>query len=236
MVRRIPSDVGGYVLVGGKSSRMGRDKALLELAGKPLALRAVEKLRLVCADVQVLGNRLELEAYAPLVRDLHVECGPLGGIEAALEHSRHAWNLFLPVDMPFLPWALLDWWVRMVIARKSARVAMFTVDGRPQPALCLLHKDVAPFVRRAVGRGEFKLFSALEEAAKELAAQEAEALDQVLLNLPWDVDAMIFDEDRAGWRPTETQRRVRYLWFMNLNTPKEFEAAEFLAGALEPNK
>ena len=49
-------EVGGYVLAGGKSSRMGRDKALLELAGKPLVLHAVTKLRRVCADVHILSG------------------------------------------------------------------------------------------------------------------------------------------------------------------------------------
>src|SRR6185437_8626930 len=85
--RMMPADVNGYVLAGGKSSRMGRDKAMLELAGKPLVQRAVEKLRRVCAEVFVVGNRPELEAYAPVVQDLHEECGPLGGIEAALLRS-----------------------------------------------------------------------------------------------------------------------------------------------------
>src|ERR1700730_11691463 len=111
MVRLRPSDIGGYVLAGGKSSRMGRDKALLELAGKPLVLHAVVKLRRVCRDVHILSNRPQLEAYAPLVRDLHEGCGPLGGIEAALEHSQHDWNLFMPVDMPFLPSSFLFGWV-----------------------------------------------------------------------------------------------------------------------------
>ena len=102
MVKRVPSDVGGYVLAGGKSSRMGRDKALLELAGKPLVLHAVVKLRRVCIDVSILGNDPALDAYAPLVRDVHADCGPMGAMEAALLHSRYDWNLFLPVDMPFL--------------------------------------------------------------------------------------------------------------------------------------
>ena len=108
MTRRMPSDLNGYVLAGGKSSRMGQDKALLKLAGKPLVLRAVEKLQQICADFYILGNRPELEIYAPLVRDLHEGCGPLGGIEAAFSHSAKAWNLFMAVDMPFLPVGFLD--------------------------------------------------------------------------------------------------------------------------------
>ena len=52
---------------------MGRDKALLELGGKPLVLHAVKKLRRVCMDVRVLGSNPALEAYAPLVPDMHPE-------------------------------------------------------------------------------------------------------------------------------------------------------------------
>jgi len=215
---------------------MGRDKALLELAGKPLVLRAVEKLRRVCAEVSIVGNRAELGAYAPLVRDLHEGCGPLGGIEAALLHSAKDWNLFMAVDMPFLPVGFLNAWVRRVTGDASARVALFTVDGRPQPALCLLHKDVAPFVSGAVTRGEFKLFAVLVEAGKELAARQGREFDEVFLNLPWSnvlpsVDA--FDEDGAGWAPTESQRGGMHLWFANLNTPDEFAEAAAVAGVLE---
>ncbi|XBH12561.1 molybdenum cofactor guanylyltransferase [Edaphobacter paludis] len=231
MVGRTPADVSGYVLAGGRSSRMGQDKALLELAGKPLAQRAVEKLRQVCAEVSVVGNRAELEAYAPLVRDLHEGCGPLGGIEAALLQSARPWNLFMAVDMPFLPAGFLSAWVRKVAGLECARVALFTVDGRPQPALCLLHKDVAPFVGGAVTRGEFKLFPVLVEAGRELAAAQGIEFDRVFLNLPERSDA--FEDFDAGWTPTEMQREAMRLWFANLNTPEEFAAAAAVAGVLD---
>lgn len=231
-MRQAPSDVGGYVLAGGKSSRMGRDKALLELAGKPLVLRAVEKLRQICVEVSILGNREELAAYAPLVRDLHEECGPLGGIEAALAHSTRAWNLFMAVDMPFLPVGFLDAWVRSVVERQHARVALFTVDGRPQPALCLMHKEVAPFVNEAVMRGEFKLFPVLMQTAKQLAGRFGVDWNETLLNCPWSGELAALDGGLNGWVPTEAQRETSHLWFANLNTPEEFAAAEAFTGVL----
>jgi len=240
MVWPVTSDVGGYVLAGGKSSRMGRDKALLELAGKPLVFHAVGKLRRVCADVHILSNRSEFDAYAPLVRDLHEGCGPLGGMEAALEHSRHTWNVFMPVDMPFLPSAFLDWWVRTVVARErmGTRVALLTVEGRPQPTFCLLHKEVTPYVQRAMERGEFKVFPALEAAGKELAARKGVLLGIAFFNLPWDGSAefgrgMDEVEDEPWWMPTEAQLAVKHLWFANLNTPKEFAEAEQFVDALD---
>jgi Molybdopterin-guanine dinucleotide biosynthesis protein A len=229
MVRLAPSDVSGYVLAGGKSSRMGQDKALLELAGKPLVLRAVEKLRRVCAEVSILGSREELEAYAPLVRDLHEGCGPLGGVEAALAHSTKAWNLLMAVDMPFLPLGLLDAWVRDVIEKEWARVALFTVDGRSQPALCLVHRKVAPFVNGAIERGEFKLLPVLMEATEQLAARHGVDRSETLLDF-------LCGEGSGGlerWAPTKVQRRSAHLWFANLNTPEEFGAAASFAGVLE---
>lgn len=208
---------------------MGQDKALLGLAGKPLVQLAVEKLRRVCAEVHILGNRPELGAYAPVIPDRHAECGPLGGIEAALLHSTRSWNLFMAVDMPFLPVGFLDGWVRRVVGCERARVALFTVDGMPQPALCLVHREIAPFVNRAMERGEFKLFPVLAEGARELATQQQVSLDEVLLNLPWNEDVL----DDIEWTPTEVQRRALSLWFANLNTPEEFVAAKAFTGLLD---
>src|ERR1700754_3091471 len=97
--------IGAYILAGGRSMRMGRDKALLELAGKPLIQHAVIKLTRLTGDVNILSSRPELAQFATLVPDLHENCGPVGGLEAAFAHTRRDWMLVLPVDMPFVPTA-----------------------------------------------------------------------------------------------------------------------------------
>ena len=240
MTRRMPSDVGGYVLAGGKSSRMGTDKALLKLAGRPLAWHAVTKLRRACADVQILSSRPELAEFAPLVPDMHEGCGPLGGLETALGHSWHEWNLFLPVDMPFLPSAFLDNWVRRVVAQENRgiRIAMFTVDGVPQPLFSLLHRDVTLFVHEAMRRGEYKVLPVLESAGKELAERLGLILGAVFQNLPWDENAQFSSGSLAKggepwWTVTKAQRTAQHLWFANLNTPEEFAEAERHLDALD---
>ena len=224
------ANLNGYVLAGGRSSRMGRDKAMLKLAGKPLVQRAVEKLRRVCAEIFVVGNRPELEVYAPVVRDLHEGCGPLGGIEAALQSSDREWNLLMAVDMPFLPAAFLSAWARSVMEEKDSRVALFTVDGRPQPALCLLHRDIGPFAGAAIRKGELKLYPVLLNAAQELAARQGVALNEVFWNRDWE-------ESELGWTPAPAQQKAQHkigrLWFANLNTPEEFAEAEAAAGLLD---
>ncbi len=227
---------------------MGRDKALLELAGRPLVDHAVAKLRRVCAEVHVLGSRPELEAFAPLLRDRHEGCGPMGGLEAALEHSRYAWNLFLPVDVPFLPEAFLERWVRRVTTElpAQARVAMFTVEQVPQPLLCLLHREVAPFVRKAVERGEFKVFPMLENAGRELAMRQNASVESTFINTAWeeeDWEKEEWEEEESmaadlgiegdGRTASEAQRRAKHLWFANLNTPEEFLEAGRNSEALE---
>ena len=86
---------------------MGADKALLRLGGRPLVDIAVEKLRGLCAEVSIVGNREDLREFAPLVMEDRVECGPAAGMEAGLKASRHEWNMFVPVDVPLLPAELL---------------------------------------------------------------------------------------------------------------------------------
>jgi molybdopterin-guanine dinucleotide biosynthesis protein A len=238
----VPREIGGYVLAGGKSSRMGRDKALLELGGKPLLAHAVKKLRRVCLDVRVLGANSKLAEYAPIVPDMHPDCGPLGGMEAGLAHSAFAWNMFMPVDMPFLPSAFLHNWVHRTLAREKtgARLAMFTVDGVPQPTLALVHRDVAPFVTSAVDRGEFKLYPVLEGAGKELAARQGVGLGMVFHNLPGNdqstfrAEANLYGPVQQEWlATTEAQQMAKQLWFANLNTPEEFAEAERHLDALD---
>jgi molybdenum cofactor guanylyltransferase len=240
MVSRVPEEVGGYVLAGGQSSRMGRNKALLELAGKPLIRHAVKKLRRICIDVRVLSDNVELAEYAPIVPDIHHGCGPMSGMEAGLLHSIFEWNLFLAVDMPFLPTAFISSWLRVWLReekreRGGARVRMFTVDGQSQPGFCLLHRDVAPFLTAALEQGNYKLLPTLEAAGRALALKQG--------LLPgvgcWNVPMTGFRSTRGKgqgeewWYTTEAQQAAKHLWFANLNTPEEFAEAERFVDALD---
>jgi len=238
----LPSGPGGYVFAGGRSSRMGRDKALLELAGKPLIQHAVTKLQRICMDVHLLTANPEFAAYAPMVPDLHPGCGPLGGMEAGFAHSAFAWNLFMPVDMPFLPSALLENWVRRTLSeeRRGARLSMFTVEGRPQPTLVLVHRDVIPFVTSAMEREEFRLYPVLERAGRELALRQGLLSGQVFRNLPWSVEGTfqgvpnhVGPAQEVWLATTKAQQDAKHLWFANLNTPEEFAEAERYMSALD---
>jgi molybdopterin-guanine dinucleotide biosynthesis protein A len=187
---------------------------LLELGGKPLIVHAMTKLRRLCADVHILSTNLALAMYAALVPDPHPGCGAAGGIEAALSHSSFDWNLILPVDVPFLPAVFLDAWVRSILAEEhcGARIALFSVDGAPQPTVLLIHRDAAPSITGGIERGDFKLISVLESATLELAAE-------------------------GGRRPEDVFRNSTFegppLWFANLNTPEDFAQAEANAAELE---
>jgi molybdopterin-guanine dinucleotide biosynthesis protein A len=207
---------------------MGTDKSLLPLAGKPLIEHAATKLGRVCTEVHILSANPALAAHAPLVPDIHPGCGPLGGIEAALAHSPHDWILILPVDVPFLPAALLQSWIATVTAPdQTPRVALFSVDGRTQPAVCLLHKQIAPSVAAAVALGEFKLLPVLEASAEVLALGLDQPLDQLLSIYPIEFHPNVVSGITPG------QLASQRLWFANLNTPEDLAQAEAHLDALD---
>lgn len=231
-----------YVLAGGRSTRMGQDKALLPLAGKPLIERAVAKLRHMTPDVRILGGRAELAPFAPLVPDLHPDCGPLSGMEAALTHSSHEWSLVVPVDMPFLPAALLRRWTDTVLNQPVARISFFVVDQIPQPALCLLHRETLPFLSDALQQGRYKLTPVLEEAATALAHRHGVSFKDILLRYAWhsaealQLFAQLGSDPVEGKRTedlTQAQRSASHLWFENLNTPEQFAEAQLHLDALD---
>ena len=229
-----PLPISGYVLAGGRSSRMGQDKALLELAGKPLVEHAVIKLRRICAQVAVLSSRGELARFAPVVGDLHPGCGPMSGLDAALAHASHDWSLVVPVDVPFVPTSMLYSWAQSTLrhARRFAtRVALYTVDGVPQPTLLMLHREVAPYLTVALAQGRFRLFPELVAATEDLAAKRGQDPVHVLQRWAWSESsrftAGLGDPPGPAWTATTPEQEAgTAFYFANLNTPEDFARAE----------
>jgi molybdenum cofactor guanylyltransferase len=149
----------GYLLAGGRSTRMGRDKALLPFHGGPLAGAVAHAVELAAGSVVIVG-RADFPGY-PAIPDLYPGEGPLGGILTALAHSQAEWNLIAACDMPeitpdFLA-SLLD------RARESGRDALIPhgPDGRPEP-LCAVYRSTARGpLEREFARGVRKVMAAV---------------------------------------------------------------------------
>ncbi|MGA2170607.1 MAG: NTP transferase domain-containing protein [Terracidiphilus sp.] len=95
-------DAVGFVLAGGRSSRMGEDKALLRLGGQPLVAHALGILRKAGLAASVAGAGSALGALAPVVEHANPGLGPLGGICAALASTTARRAVFLPAARWFL--------------------------------------------------------------------------------------------------------------------------------------
>jgi len=153
----------GFVLAGGRSSRMGRDKALLILDGETLVQRALRSLAQVCDEVAIAGGAPHLSQFGPLISDSISDSGPLAGIVAALEQSAHEWNLFLAVDVPFIP--RVAWQQILAAARQTTAVAvMARVHGEIQPLCSAYRRSAAPALRRQLESGNLKVTRATEAA------------------------------------------------------------------------
>jgi molybdopterin-guanine dinucleotide biosynthesis protein A len=91
----------GFVLAGGRSSRMGRDKALLPLNGSTLLDQIASRVLRAARNVTLIGSPEKYESLGyPVIADLVEGCGPLGGVFTALSATQAEWNLIVACDMP----------------------------------------------------------------------------------------------------------------------------------------
>ncbi len=205
--------VHGFVLAGGQSSRMGRDKATLPFRGRPMVELAVGKLRSFCAEVSISGNRDDLSGFAPIVAEGRLHTGPVAGIESCLRACREPWALFVPVDVPLMPALLLRRWAQGVLEREQdgCGASFLTVAGQDHPAFCMLRANALPATTQAVESGERRLRNLLW-------ALEAEGAGWL-----WVCNA----EELAGdlLHPEYPHLQLGN-WFLNVNTPDELLLAE----------
>ena len=193
---RLNDDVTAFVMAGGRSTRMGQDKATLDFGGLSLLEHAIASARAVTPRVKIVGSANAFASFGPVVEDFYRGQGPLGGIHAALRSSHTELNLILAVDMPLLEPRLFEFLI--LKARQSkAMVTVPSAAGRFQTLCAVYCRAFAEVTESALREGKNKidmLFSGIEICT----IKEPELL-------------------AAGFSP---------LLFTNLNTPEEFERAQ----------
>lgn len=180
----------GFVLIGGRSSRMGRDKAELVLGGETFADRAVHALQGISEQVRIVGGNSNTDGLAG-ISDVYPNWGALGGLHAALTSANKPWAAVLACDLPFVSQQLLE---RLANLRGDFEaVAPIQSDEIPQP-LCALYR-VKPCRARAaalIESGERRPIALLQSVCtrwvefKELADLEGSSHFFDNINTPDD--------------------------------------------------
>lgn len=151
-----------FILVGGRSSRFGSDKALFEIDGRAMVLRVADALRPHVVTVTLVGHSAEYENLGlPLIPDLVEGAGPLGGIVSALEHAKAPRCLVVGCDMPLLASAPLALLLKKAASANVDALVPRTPDGRLQPLCAVYAKRAREPLSQALRAGERKITNAL---------------------------------------------------------------------------
>lgn len=183
----------GFVLVGGQSTRMGRDKALLPFDGGLLVDRVARQVALAAGSVILVGHP---ERYLHLpyrcIPDIHPGTGPLAGIHAALSATGAEWNLIVGCDMPGLAAALLEALLKQAESGEADCVVARSPAGLLEPLCAVYHRRCAASAAAWLESGRRKTsewVSTLRAVWYPLASEEP--LRNV--NAPRDLDACLKD-------------------------------------------
>jgi molybdopterin-guanine dinucleotide biosynthesis protein A len=171
-------NVEAFLLVGGKSSRMGRDKALLEINGAPLVRRAADILAPLASKITLLTSAplpaepTDTNRYSSLGLPMQIDrwpnTGPLGGIATALAAAQNPWCLVLACDMPFITKEWLEFLLDRIAGLEcntdiSPQTDVIIAETkRGQEPLCAVYRsECAPTLAAALENGVRKVTDAL---------------------------------------------------------------------------
>ena len=189
--------VSAFILAGGESSRMGRDKARLELGGVPLILRTAKLMKSVAGEPAVIGNH---EAYREFdlraIADDWPGAGPLGGIATALRTAAASWSLIVAIDLPYLTRAWLEYMIARALASSADAVLPMNTRGA-EPLCAMYHQRAEPAIRKALERGTRKVTDGLLDVRVETIAPDE-------------------------WKGFDSEG----LLFKNMNSPEDYEEAK----------
>lgn len=188
----VKSDIAGLVLIGGQSTRMGRPKAVVELAGIPLWRRAVDSLAPHVGEVILLGD---VTGFSPPSACRHFSdapegVGPLGGIAAGLESSGYEHHLLLAVDYPLVRSTFLE-------LLTTDYVPAWAVCGQSseklEPLVAYYHRNCLSVIRTMLGEGETRTHRLFERVlsnvvpASEMAKIDPAKWSHFNVNTPADL-------------------------------------------------
>ncbi|MEK6725653.1 MAG: molybdenum cofactor guanylyltransferase [Deltaproteobacteria bacterium] len=186
-------EVTGIILAGGKSSRMGRNKALLDFGGRSIIEHTVDLFKSIFPEVILVTNTPE--EYANLgiktVTDIFPGKGSLGGIYTGLVHSSHDYSFIASCDMPFLRRELIEFLINL---NKGYDVVVPRLRDGHEPLHAVYSKKCINKIKEMINKGDLRIIGFYPEVRvkevteDELAPYISEPSPFVNINTPEEYD------------------------------------------------
>jgi len=193
------------IQAGGQSSRMGEDKALKTVLGRPLIQRVIDRLSPIADEIIVTTNHPEEYTFLdiPLFSDLKPGRGALGGLYTAIASASHPFVAVVACDMPFASPTLIEAATKLMVEEEADVVIAKTEEGYEPLHAVYRRATCLPAIEAAIDADQWKVIAWFPQVkVRVLTPEEVKRYDP------------------SG------------LAFWNVNTPEEFTKAEGLA---QPN-
>jgi molybdopterin-guanine dinucleotide biosynthesis protein A len=191
----------GFVLAGGASKRMGRDKALLPYGGTTLVEHVAKIVREAVGSVAlasgvagsaaegsvaVIGHPDRLpDLGLPVVPDELPDCGPASGIYTALRITQTDWNLLVACDMPAITADILRELLRRAETTDRNCVAAVGPYGQPEPLCAAYHRRCLPALTRAIRDKQLRMRDFVKEIGAVWVPVDRSAIANVNTPAEW---------------------------------------------------
>jgi molybdopterin-guanine dinucleotide biosynthesis protein A len=183
--------LSAVLLAGGRSRRMGSDKALLSAGNQPIVQLLAARLQPLTNQVFLSANEPELYRFLNMVAvpDVFTNNGPLAGLHAAMIQTERPWLLALACDLPCVTTDLLR---RLLSVREDYHLVVpETSDGLLHPTCALYHRQCLPIIERNLRAGKNQLIGLLDEPGLHVRRWAADAgtfadTDLLDINTPQD--------------------------------------------------
>ncbi len=176
----------GILLTGGKSSRMKKNKAFLELHGRPLVERSLEVLHSVFAEVLISSNEPQPYAHydVPVIQDNILGRGPLEGLYQGLKAATYDMVFFVACDMPFLRVELIRFLATRIL---EFDIVVPRLESGLQPLHAFYHRRCLPIINNNLEAGRLKIIDIYPSCSvrfvEEMELQAFQNLSNVFCNV-----------------------------------------------------
>ena len=162
----------GIILAGGKSSRMGEDKGLVLLNGKPMIQHVIEALKEVVSNIIIISNNASYNKFGiPVYSDLIKDKGPVGGIYTGLYHSTTELNFCISCDVPMISADFIFW---LLNRSGNAFITLPMYKNKVHQMIGVYSKQVLSYFKESAEKEHLKLSQVNKDMACEIIDIEKE--------------------------------------------------------------